>query len=164
MISEADMEKAKKNVVETLPGIDNLYLSQKNVLKRLLLKENIFLTSPTNSGKSLPPVLLPGVCVELSKMGYSFPQTPRVLFVTALNSIQHSLVASTNMIGIRCEATKNDNVQKALEAGVSVLFIGPEVLKMKTVVQNLLMYRTDFMCKVIDEAHLGIPFYMLSNL
>ena len=50
--------------------------------------------------------MLPGVCIELRKMGFSFPETPRVLFVTALNSIQHSLLASTNMIGIRCEAVK----------------------------------------------------------
>ena len=86
---------------------------------------------------------------------YTLPETPRVLFVTALNSIQHSLVESTSKLGIRCAAVKTDNIQVVMKSGIPVLFVGPEVLKMEKVVETLLVYRTDFMCKVIDEAHLG---------
>ena len=88
-ILDSDLNEAICTVVSSLPGINNLYEGQVTLLTHLLNGENIFYTSPTNSGKTIPPVILPSIVKELGNIGYNiFPKTPRVLFVTALN-IEH---------------------------------------------------------------------------
>ena len=80
--------------------------------------------------------------------GYTFPVAPKVLFVTALNSLQTSLVKNMEHLGIDCGVLTRENVD-------GVLFVGPEVLKQKIVTQEIMKHRSSFVCKVIDEAHLG---------
>ena len=80
-----DFDTAVENVVRSLPGIVSLYQAQLDVLRHLVNQENIFVTQPTNSGKTSAPVILPKVLQELNKYGYEFPSDPKVLFVTALN-------------------------------------------------------------------------------
>ena len=154
-VSEQDFQKVKLEVVESLNGIDSLFLKQEEVLKSLVEGDNIFLMSPTNSGKSLPPLILPLVCLKLREIGYNFQEKPRVLFVTALNSIQRSLVTSASALGISSVVITSENIAEVMDADVPVLFVGPEVLKKASVSEVLLNHRTEFICKVIDEAHLG---------
>ena len=45
--------------------------------------------------------------------------------------------------------------QTKLESDTAVLFISPEVFKIPAVTKNLLDHRTNFVLKVVDEAHLG---------
>ena len=80
---------------------------------------------------------------------------PKVLFVTALNSLQASLVTSMTDLGILCGVLDKENANVLLDSEVSVLFVGPEVLKQQKVTQALLKHRSNFVCKVVDEAHLG---------
>ena len=80
-----DFDTAVENVVRSLQGIVSLYPAQLDVLRHLVNQENIFVTQPTNSGKTLAPVILPKVLQELNKYGYDFPSVPKVLFITALN-------------------------------------------------------------------------------
>ena len=156
LVLDADLKESIQRVVNSINGIQKLYEGQRNLLRHLVNGENLFFTSPTNSGKTLPPVLLPSILNELGKLGYGhFPETPRVLFVTALNSIQSSLVSNMETLGIKCAALSYTNVNEVLISGVSILFVGPEVLKHPTVTASLLKYRSSFVCKVIDEAHLG---------
>ena len=156
-INEIDFLHAVDNVVKNLNGISNLYDSQLEVLRSLVMDtSNLFVTAPTSSGKTLPPVLLPSLLHELSDIGYDVPSFSRVLFVTAMNSIQLSLLTSMNNLGISCAALTKDNVDEVLESKVKVLLIGPEVLKMKNVTKSLLKVRSSFSLKVIDEAHLGM--------
>ena len=94
-VSDSDFDIAVDIVVESLANVTSLYASQIEVLRNLVKQQNIFVTLPTNAGKTLPPAILPSVIRELHKLGYhQFPSVPRVLFITALNSIQLSLVAS----------------------------------------------------------------------
>ena len=80
-----DFDTAVENVVRSLQGIVSLYPAQLDVLRHLVNQENIFVTQPTNSGKTSAPVILPKVLQELNKYGYEFPSDPKVLFITALN-------------------------------------------------------------------------------
>ena len=118
-------------------------------------EDNLFVTQPTNSGKTIPVVILPKVLKELTSMGYEFPAVPRVIFVTALNSIQISLVESMASLGIDCAAVTKDNIDQILSSQISVLFVGPETLKLPSVTKSLLKVRSSFVLKCIDEAHLS---------
>ena len=154
-VSEDDFDNAVNSVVETLKGIDMLYPSQLKVLRHLVNQDNLFVTSPTNSGKTIAPVILPSILKELNKIGYEFTPSPKVLFLTALNSIQISLISSMASLGIRCAGVTSENITEVLNSEASVLFIGPEVIKTGNVTQMLLKFRSSFVCKVVDEAHLG---------
>ena len=58
-------------------------------------------------------------------------------------------------LGIDCEAMTSENVESLLDSTTSVIFISPEVLKQPAVTQTLLLNRSKFVLKVVDEAHLG---------
>ena len=155
-ITEGDFEAAVERTLNKLQGIEKLYTNQMNVLRTLVLEEtDIFLTAPTSSGKTIPPVILPSVLHELSVMGYNVPSSSRVLFVTAMNSIQLSLLTSVSKLGVKCAALTSENVTTVLDSDAQVLFVGPEVLKKKEVAMKLLQARSTFSLKVIDEVHLG---------
>ena len=94
-------------------------------------------------------------CTLFSETPCSFPANPKVLFVTALNALKLSLVNSVRRIGINCEAVTSDNLLELLNSSTPVLFISPEVLKQAAVTQILIIHRTKFVLKVVDEAHLG---------
>ena len=154
-IRSVDIEAAVQSVLAKIPGISDLYPNQKEILSVLFQHENIFYTSSTNSGKTLPTVIFPLVLNELSSIGYEFPPNPKLLFITALNSLQLSLVNNVKTLGIDCDAVTCENVQMLLNSTTPVLFISPEVLKQSSVTKALLLHRSDFVLKVVDEAHLG---------
>ena len=117
-------------------------------------QENVFLTAPTSSGKTLPAVLLPMVFNELKALKYDVPLNSKVLFMTALNSLQTSMVLSLNALGISCMAVNQENINEAFHQDMNVVFIGPEMLKTNSVTCALLSNRNCFSLKVIDECHL----------
>ena len=119
------------------------------------MKDNIFFTSATNSGKTIPAVIFPLVLQELSFLDYSSIENPKVLFVTALNSLQLSLLNNIRNLGVLCEAATKSNIETLMESHETVILISPEVLKISSVTQTLLKNRTKFVLKVVDEAHLG---------
>ena len=92
---------------------------------------------------------------ELNALGYSYPQEPKMIFLTALNSIKLSLITSMKKLGIECAEVTIENVDRVLSSKTRVLFISPEVLNHKNVTQQLLKARSDFVLKTIDECHLG---------
>ena len=149
------LDEAINAVLDDLNGIADLYPTQRELLQTLFEHDNIFYTQSTNGGKTLPTVIYPVILKKLNSMGYSFPPNPKVLFVTALNALQLSLINNVKGLGIDCEAVISDNVQELLESNTSVLFISPEVLKMPLVTQSLLKKRSSFVLKVVDECHLG---------
>ena len=154
-IKSEDLEKAIAEVVKKLTGIDNLYPNQHELILSLIKSDNIFYTASTNSGKTLPAVIYPDILKYLNSLGYSFPASPKLLFVTALNSLKLSLVNNVKSIGINCEAVTSENLKELLDSSTSVLFISPEVLKQPGVTQMLILHRAMFVLKVVDEAHLG---------
>ena len=154
-VPDIALQNAIEKVIHNLTGISTLYPSQLELLRCLVDNRNVFLTSPTNSGKTLPPVILPRVFDELNAMGYSkFPKNSRVLFLTALNSIQLSLLSGTENLGIKCDAVNSSNIEKVLQSDASVIFIGPEILQLPKVTRALLKWKKSFVLKVVDEVHL----------
>ena len=154
-VSLLHLDIAIQSVLENLVGITSLYPNQHELLTALFQNENVFYTDSTNSGKTLPAVIFPEILKNLNRQGYKFPSKPKLLFVTALNSLKLSLVNNTKAIGIDCAAVTTENVRNLLESDTSVLFISPEVLKVPAVTQTLLHQRSAFVLKVVDECHLG---------
>ena len=149
------LNDAVKAVLENVDGISDLYPSQYEILTALLQNDTIFYTGSTNSGKTLPTVIYPEILKKLNSVGYSFPTNPKVLFVTALNSLQLSLMNNVRALGLECDAVTSDNVQNLMKTDKTVFFISPEVLKLPNVTQTLLSHRSAFVLKVVDECHLG---------
>ena len=154
-ISEEDFKLAVQLSVDSLPGISHLYPNQLELLKMLVKNQNVFMTSPTNSGKTLPAIILPLVLRKLNHLGNrNLPVNGKVLFLTALNSIQMSMIASTRALNIACESVTSTNVDELVMSNVSILFVGPEVLQKPSVKSALLRERRRFVLKVVDEVHL----------
>ena len=154
-VSEPDLDAAIKTVLEKIDGINKLYPTQYDLIQCLMENENVLFTSSTNSGKTLPIVIFPELLKCLNSYGYSFPPQPKVLFVTALNSLKESLVNNTKTLGLNAEAVTGDNLESLLKSETSVLFISPEVLKLPAVTKTLIQNRACFVLKCVDEAHLG---------
>ena len=154
-IISSDLQRAINEILEHLPAIDQLYPIQHELLTSLTQNDNIFFTSSTNSGKTLPTVIYPSLVKKLSEYGYSFPSHPKVLYITPLNSLKLSQMNNVKGLGIDCEAVTSENVKTLLNSKTSVLFISPEVLKLPHVIATLLSHRSSFVLKVVDEAHLG---------
>ena len=153
--TDEDIHQAIEEVISTLTGINNLYESQYKILSYLMQDEDIFFTSSTNSGKTLPTVIFPLILKKLHTRGFPYPECPKILYLTPLNSLQLSLVHNVTTLGIDCKVVTPENVKELLSSSTQVLFISPETLKMKSVSQELLKCRRAFVLKVVDEAHLG---------
>ena len=154
-VTPSDLAEAITAVIADIDGISELYPSQRELIATLFQHDNIFYTASTNSGKTLPTVLYPSILKQLAYNGYNFPQNPKLLFVTALNSLQLSLKNNVKALGIDCEAVTSANLGELIASTTSVLFISPEVLKLPSVTQTLLSNRSSFVLKVVDECHLG---------
>ena len=154
-VNQEHLDKAIEDVLEGVHGIRDLYPNQKKLLATLFESDNIFYTDSTNSGKTLPTVLFPEIIKKLNIAGYKFPENPKVLFMTALNSLQLSLVNNVKALGLDCEIVTGDNIDTLINLNTSVLFISPETLKLPAVTQTLLLKRKSFVLKVVDECHLG---------
>ena len=154
-VSIADLDTAINAVLQNLPGINTLYPGQTELLNCLLKHDNLFYTSSTNSGKTLPIVIYPEILKHLNSIGYHFPSKPKVLFLTALNSLKLSLVNNVKTLGLNAEAVTSENLEELLNSDTSVFFISPEVLKLQAVTRILLKHRSEFVLKCVDEAHLG---------
>ena len=155
-VSSIDLDKAIQAVLDNLTGISELYPSQYEIISSILHNDNLFYTDSTNSGKTLPAVIYPEILKFLNSLGYNFPLNPKLLFITALNSLKLSLVNNVKALGIDCEAVTSENLESLLISTTSVLFISPETMKQSDVTQSLLLHRSSFCLKVVDEAHLGI--------
>ena len=149
------LKEVVDNVVDTLSGISEIYPVQLQLLEALVKNNNVFFTSATNSGKTLPACLYPYVLEELAKLGYEVP-TGKAIFITALNSIKLSMVSSVKQLGLNCEAVTVTNYMDVINSpSVKIIFVSPEVLKIPQVSACLLKNRHAFVLKIIDECHLG---------
>ena len=155
-VKSCDLDHAIQVVLNRLNGVSELYPDQYALLQILFEKDNIFYTNGTNSGKTIPAVIFPDIIKQLNRVGYKFPPKPKVLFVTALNALQLSLLNNVKTLGISCGAVTSTNIKSLINSDDSVLFISPEILKLPDVTKTLLQYRTYFVLKVVDECHLGI--------
>ena len=162
-VTTSDLNEAIRVVLLKLNGISQLYPDQHYLVNTLFEKDNIFYTNSTNSGKTLPAVIYPDILKELNSVGYKFPSNPKLLFVTALNSLKLSLVNNVKALGVQCEAVTHENIKVLMNSETSVLFISPEILKLPSVTKVLLHYRSFFVLKVVDECHLGKKNYLGSS-
>ena len=158
--SKRNFDDCVSLVVEELNHVTSLYPVQNELLDALYEHENIFFTSCTNSGKTLPAIMFAKVIKKLQHLGsMDSPKNPKTLFITHLNSLQQSLVNNTRKLGIECDVITSENVKELFQnENKEVLFIGPEVLKQESVSEALLSFRNQIVLRVVDEAHLGKEF------
>ena len=121
-----------------------------------LVNLSIIIAESTNAGKTLPQCLFPYLVEELNSVqttGLSL--TPKGLFLTALNSIKNSLAQNMKSFGLNTAVLSVSNATEVVKCkSVRVVFVSPETLKNKWVIQALLSERDCFLIKCIDEAHL----------
>ena len=73
----------------------------------------------------------------------------------ALNSIKDSLVQNMKSMGLSAVVMTSANAQDVVASTeVKIILLGPELLKLRSVVQALLSVRETFVIKCVDEAHL----------
>ena len=60
-----------RNVVKTFEGVENLNLEQMDGIVNFIRRKDVLAVLRTGFGKSLLFQLIPGLCVELNKMGFS---------------------------------------------------------------------------------------------
>ena len=70
----------------------------------------------------------------------------------------HKKISNLDQLGVKCAGLTGKKIEdeNAMSSDCQVIFIGPEVLKIESVRQILLLNRKRFILKVIDEAHLGM--------
>ena len=128
MIAKEHLQQAIGKVISKIDSIDQLYPVQEQLIEALVMKGNIFFTSATNSGKTLPVAIYPLILDELKVMGYEV-QSGKVLFTTArLNSIKMSMVSNLKNFGIECAALTSETCRQVVASTeVKVVFLSPEV-------------------------------------
>ena len=109
----------------------------------------------TNAGKTLPPCLFPFIVQELNRSITLLVKNPKCIFLTALNSIKESLANKMNFLGLKSTVLTSENCKDASKSEeIKILFVSPEVLQQKIVIQALLSIRDSVVIKCVDEAHL----------
>ena len=71
-VSDQDLEKAIAKVLETIEGVENLSAGQRDGIANFIRRHDVLAVLPTGNGKSLLFELIPGLCVELHNLGYSY--------------------------------------------------------------------------------------------
>ena len=67
-----DLEKAIVKVLETFDGVENLSAKQRDGNVNFICRHDVLAVLPTGFRKSLLFQLIPGLCVELHNLGYSY--------------------------------------------------------------------------------------------
>ena len=85
-------------------------------------------------------------------LNLGLPENPKVLILTALNSIKDSLAENMMCLGLDASVLTIGNAKQVLESQtVKIVFVSPEVLKQSSTVQALLAVRNTFVLKCIGQ-------------
>ena len=86
---------------------------------------------PTGFGKSLLFQLIPGLCVELHNLGYSYyPKNPIVIVICPLNALIECHIKQLEHRGISCTCLSGEDADQdgAFAGRYSFIFANPEAL------------------------------------
>ena len=88
-VSDQDLEKVWAKVLKTFDGVENLSAAeQRDGIANFIRRHDVLAVLPTGYGKSLLFQLIPGLCVELHNLGYSYyPKSPIVIVICPLNTL-----------------------------------------------------------------------------
>ena len=87
-LSDQDLKQAIAKVLETFDGVENLSAEQRDGIANFIRRHDVLAVLPTGFGKSLLFQLIPGLCVELHNLGYSYyPKNPIVIVICPLNAL-----------------------------------------------------------------------------
>ena len=87
-VSDQDLEKGTAKVLETSDGAKNLSAEQRDRIANFIRRHDVLAVLPTRYGKSLLFQLIPGLCVELHNLGYSYYLKSPIAIVTCpLNAL-----------------------------------------------------------------------------
>ena len=109
--------------------------------------------------------MFPYVVEALSiEQNLAFVSRPKCLFLTALNSIRDSLAENMNKLGLDAVILTLENCKEVVQSEtVKIIFISPEMLNHKTILQALLSAKESIVIKCVDEAHLFVQWGSLRS-
>ena len=97
------MEKAIAKVLETFDSVENLSAEQRDGIVNFVRRHDVLTVLPTGFGKSLLFQLIPGLCVELHNLGYSYyPKSPNVIVICPLNALIECHTKQLEHRGVSC--------------------------------------------------------------
>jgi len=159
-------EKALAEVLKTFDGVEELSAEQRNGIFNFIRRKDVLAVLPTGFGKSLLFQLIPGLCVELNKMGFSdYPKSPIMIVVCPLNALIDCHMKELTRRGISCTCLSGDDGDKdgALAGKHSFIFANPEALilneKWRQMLQST-VYQENLFGIVADEAHVIPKWYV----
>ena len=113
---ELAVKEAVRNVVKTFDGVENLSPEQMDGIVNFISRKDVLAVLPTGFGKSLLFQLIPGLCAELNKMGFSeYPKKPVVIVVCPLNALIECHMKELRERGISCTCLSGDDVDHLLK-------------------------------------------------
>ena len=129
-LSREDFTKAVNKILESFDGITKLNEHQDDALFHLVLRRDVFAILPTGFGKSVIFQLLPALCQELLRMGYSdFPDNA-IINICPLVALVESHMYELKKRGISCVHLSGSEVsgdkKAVIDGKYSFIFVNPE--------------------------------------
>ena len=158
-LSDQDLEQAIAKVLETFDGVENLSAEQRDGIANFIRRHDVLAVLPTGFGKSLLFQLIPGLCVELHNLGYSYyPKNPIVIVICPLNALIECHIKQLEHRGISCTCLSGEDADQddAFAGRYSFIFANPEALILNEKWRKMLqtpVYQKNLFGIVADEAH-----------
>ena len=155
---EKALEEALAIVLKTFDGVDELSAEQTDGIINFIRRKDVLAVLPTGFGKSLLFQLIPGLCVELKKMGYRYPESPIMIVICPLNALIECHMMELKKRGISCTCLSGDDADEngAINGKYSFVFANPEALILNEKWRKMLqspIYQENLFGIVADEAH-----------
>ena len=125
-----DLEKAIVKVLETFNNVENLRAGQRDGIANFIRRHDVLAVLPTGFRKSLLFQFIPGLCVELHNLGYSYyPKSP-IVFVICENALIKCQMKQLEhrQISCTCLSGKDADHDDAFAGRYSFIFANPEAL------------------------------------
>ena len=127
-----DLEKVIVKVLETFDGVENLSAKQRDGNVNFICRHDVLAVLPTGFRKSLLFQLIPGLCVELHNLGYSYYRYAKspIVFVICENALIQCQMKQLEHRQISCTCLSGEDADQdgAFAGRYSFIFANPKAL------------------------------------
>ena len=118
--------KSIAKVLETFDNVENLCAEQRDGIASFIRRHDVLTVLPTGLFQ-----LIPGLCVELHNLGYSYyPKNPIVIVICPLNALIECHMKQLEHRGFSCTCLSGEDADQdgAFAGRYSFIFANPEAL------------------------------------